>query len=78
MGQIFPGRKESVIRLGNPSREIIDMLLYALRSPESIRYLPWENETEDEFITRARKFGLNLPEPHAAIISHDPCSAART
>ena len=39
-GQIFPVRKESAIKLGNPSREIIDLLLYALRSPESIRYLP--------------------------------------
>ena len=33
-GQIFPVRKETVIKLGNPSREIIDLLLYALRSRE--------------------------------------------
>ena len=46
-GQIYPVRKESVIKLGNPSREIIDLLLYSIRSPESIRYLPWEDETED-------------------------------
>jgi uncharacterized protein (TIGR00290 family) len=41
-------RKETVIKLGNPSREIIDLLLYALRSPESIRYLPWKGEKEEE------------------------------
>jgi len=59
-GQIFPVRKETVIKLGNPSREIIDLLLYALRSPENIRYLPWEEEKEDEFKKRAEYFGLNL------------------
>lgn len=59
-GQIFPVRKETVIKLGNPSREIIDLLLYALRSPEDIRYLPWEDEIQEEFIKRARFFGLNL------------------
>ncbi|MFC1934461.1 hypothetical protein ACFLXX_04905 [Chloroflexota bacterium] len=59
-GQIFPVRKETVIKLGNPSREIIDLLLYALRSPENIQYLPWEEEGEDEFKKRAKYFGLNL------------------
>jgi len=62
-GQIYPVRKESAIKLGNPSREIIDLLLYALRSPESIRYLPWENEDEDEFRKRAEIFGLNIENP---------------
>jgi hypothetical protein len=57
-GQIFPVRKETVIKLGNPSREIIDLLLYALRSPENIQYLPWEEEKEDEFKKRAEYFGL--------------------
>jgi len=57
-GQIFPVRKEAVMKIGNPSKEIIDLLLYALRSPESIRYLPWENEAEDEFKKRADRFGL--------------------
>jgi Na+/citrate or Na+/malate symporter len=59
-GQIFPVRRETVIKLGNPSREIVDMLLYALRSPENIRYLPWEDENEDEFKKRAEDFGINL------------------
>ena len=62
-GQIFPVRKESVIKLGNTSREVIDLLLYALRSPESIRYLPWADESESEFRRRAWLFGLNLAEP---------------
>ena len=59
-GQIYPVRKESVIKLGNPSREIIDLLLYAIRSPESIRYLPWEDESEDDFRKRAERFGLDI------------------
>jgi len=59
-GQIFPVRKETVIKLGNQSREIIDLLLYASRSPENIRYLPWEEENEEEFQKRAESFGLKL------------------
>jgi len=59
-GQIFPVRKETVIKLGNQSREIIDLLLYASRSPENIRYLPWEEENEEEFKKRAESFGLKL------------------
>jgi uncharacterized membrane protein len=61
-GQIFPVRKESVIKLGNTSREIIDLLLYALRSPDSIQYLPWEDETESDLRRRAWLFGLNIQE----------------
>jgi uncharacterized membrane protein len=64
-GQIFPVRKEAVMKIGNPSKEIIDLLLYALRSPESIRYLPWEHEKEDEFRKRAESFGLQ-PDNHCA------------
>ena len=59
-GQIFPVRKETVIKLGNPSREIIDLLLYSFRSPENIKYLPWEGEKEEEFRKRANKFGVKL------------------
>ncbi|MGD9143612.1 MAG: hypothetical protein PVG61_07190 [Dehalococcoidia bacterium] len=62
-GQIFPVRKESVIKLGNTSREVIDLLLYALRSPDSLRYLPWPDESESEFRRRAWLFGLNIEEP---------------
>jgi uncharacterized membrane protein len=59
-GQVFPVRKENVFRLGNPSKEIIDLLLYAFRSPKDLRYLPWEGETPEDFIKRARCFGLNI------------------
>lgn len=59
-GQIFLVREETVIMLGNQSREIIDLLLYALRSPANIHYLPWEWENEEEFKKRARRFGINL------------------
>ena len=59
-GQVFPVRKETVIRLGNPSKEIIDLLLYAFRSPKDLIYLPWENESLEEFKTRAKYFGINV------------------
>jgi len=59
-GQIFPVREETVIILGNQSREIIDLLLYALRSPADIHYLPWKWENEEEFKKRAKHFGINL------------------
>lgn len=59
-GQVFPVRKDTVIRLGNPSKEIIDVLLYAIRSPESIKYLPWDDESQEDFEKRAKSFGLNL------------------
>ena len=59
-GQIFPVRKETVIKLGNPSKEILDLLLYSLRSPENIIYLPWEEENEEEFKKRAENFGLKV------------------
>jgi len=59
-GQVFALRKENIMRLGNPSREVMDLFLFAVRSPESIRYLPWEDETEEEFLKRAQTFGLNI------------------
>ena len=60
-GQVYSVRKETVIKLGNPSREVIDVLLYGLRRPEDIQYLPWEDETEEAFKERAKHFGLNQP-----------------
>ena len=57
-GQIFPVRKETVMRLGNPSREIVDVLLYSLKSPERIKLLPWQGETEQELEQRDVRFGL--------------------
>ena len=59
-GQIFVVRKETVIKLGNPSKEIIDLLWYSLKSPKSIKYLPWEDETQENFEKRAKNFGLIL------------------
>jgi uncharacterized membrane protein len=59
-GQVLPVRKEMVIRLGNSSREIIDLLLYSFRSPKDIKYLPWEGESQEDFENRAVYFGLDL------------------
>ena len=60
-GQVFSVRKETVMKLGNPSRDMIDILLYALRKPENLKYLPWEDETAEEFKERAARFGLLIP-----------------
>jgi uncharacterized membrane protein len=59
-GQIYASRKECVIRLGNSSKEIIDLLLYASKTPPYIKYLPWPEETEEVFQKRAKIFGLNI------------------
>jgi uncharacterized membrane protein len=59
-GQVFPVRKDTVIRLGNSSREIMDLLLYAFRSPTDLKYLPWGDESQDDFEKRANSFGLDL------------------
>jgi len=59
-GQVFPVRKDTVIKLGNSSKEIIDLLLYAFRSPKDLLYLPWEDESLEEFEKRAKSYGLNL------------------
>lgn len=58
-GQVFALKKENVMKLGNPSKEVMDLFLFAVRSPENIRYLPWEDETEEDFLKRADAFGLN-------------------
>ena len=58
-GQVFPVRKDTVIKLGNPSKEIIDLLLYSFRSPNALVYLPWEDELEKDFKKRALTFGIN-------------------
>ena len=59
-GQVYTSRKEAVMRLGNRSREIVDVLLYGLHTPESLDYLPWEDESEEDFKRRAEQFGLML------------------
>lgn len=65
-GQVFPVRKDTVIRLGNPSKEIIDLLLYTFRSPKDIRYLPWEDESQKDFVKRAKSFGLYFTKNNQA------------
>jgi uncharacterized membrane protein len=57
-GQVFAARKESVMKLANSSGEIINLMLYAFRSPAAIEYLPWEGESREEFTERSRIFGL--------------------
>jgi uncharacterized membrane protein len=57
-GQVFPVRKSTVIKLGNPSKEILDLLLYAFRSPKDLIYLPWEDESSEDLKERAGSFGL--------------------
>ncbi|MBI2857388.1 MAG: hypothetical protein HYX95_03625 [Chloroflexi bacterium] len=57
-GQVFPVRKETVIRLGASSREVVDVLLYSLRSPEKLPLLPWPGESLEAFEQRASRFGL--------------------
>jgi uncharacterized membrane protein len=64
-GQVYSVRKETVMKLANPSREIIDILLYGLRRPEILTYLPWEDESTEEFIERAKRFGLGSVESSA-------------
>jgi len=63
-GRVFSVRKGTIIKLGNKSGEIIDILLYGLRRPEELIYLPWEDETEDGFKERVKHFGLDMePSP---------------
>jgi uncharacterized membrane protein len=59
-GQVFPVRKDTVIKLGNSSKEIIDLLLYAFRSPMDLKYIPWKDESQEDFEKRAQSFGLDL------------------
>jgi hypothetical protein len=69
-GRVFSVRKGTIIRLGNKSGDILNILLYGLRRPAEIKYLPWEEETEEEFKERARHFGLDIePSPlvHSAL-----------
>jgi hypothetical protein len=60
-GQVYPVRKTTVIKLGNPSKEVIDLLLYALKSPQDLIYLPWEDESREDFEKRAKYYGITLP-----------------
>jgi len=57
-GSVFVIRKETIIKLGNSSAEVINLLLYAFRSPPYLKYLPWEDESQEEFEARSKLFGL--------------------
>ncbi len=57
-GQVFAIRKCNVMKLGNSSSEIINLMLYAFRSPAYIEYMPWEDESQEEFKERSKYFGM--------------------
>ena len=57
-GQVYGARKETVMKLGNSSKEVIDLLLYCSRSPAAITYIPWEDESRGKFEERSKFFGL--------------------
>jgi len=57
-GQVLAARKETVMKLANTSGEVINLLLYAFRSPAALEYIPWEDESQEEFKERSKLFGL--------------------
>jgi uncharacterized membrane protein len=57
-GQVFAARKDTVMKLANTSTEVINLLLYAFRSPAALEYIPWEDESREEFKERSKIFGL--------------------
>ncbi len=76
-GQVYAARKDTVMKLANSSREVIDLLLYAFRSPAALEYIPWEDETQENFQERSKYFGLKLdtgknPELDATEMGTDP------
>jgi uncharacterized membrane protein len=59
-GQVFAARKDTIMKLANSSTEVINLLLYAFRSPAALEYVPWPEESREEFEERAKFFGLKL------------------
>ena len=57
-GQVLAARQETVMKLANTSSEVINLLLYAFRSPAALEYIPWEGESQEEFAARSKLFGL--------------------
>ncbi len=57
-GQVFAARKDTVMKLANTSTEIINLMLYAFRSPAAIEYTPWQDESRKDFEERSKLFGL--------------------
>jgi uncharacterized membrane protein len=59
-GQVFAARKDTVMKLANSSSEVINLLLYSFRSPAALEYIPWEDESVENFEERSKYFGLKL------------------
>jgi hypothetical protein len=59
-GQVFAARKDTVMKLANSATEVIDLLLYSFRSPVALEYVPWEDESLENFEERSKYFGLKL------------------
>jgi uncharacterized membrane protein len=57
-GEVYLLHRAAVIRLGNSTQEMINVLLYGLKKPESIKYLPWADEDPQDFKKRAMEFGM--------------------
>jgi uncharacterized membrane protein len=57
-GEIYLLRKEAVVRLGNSTQEMINVLLYGLKKPDTLKYLPWIDETDSNFTERMASFAL--------------------
>lgn len=67
-GQMFPVFKNNIMLLGNSSQEVLKMAMYGIEHPERLIFVPWEEESEDEFIDRAtlfkkalEKYGVQSP-----------------
>ena len=48
--------------------EVIDLLLYNIRSPEALVYVPWEDESIENFEERSKYFGLKMDTGKKEII----------
>jgi uncharacterized membrane protein len=59
-GHVVAARKDTVMKLANSSLDVIDLLLYNIRCPESLNYVPWEDESIENFEERSKYFGLKL------------------
>jgi uncharacterized membrane protein len=68
-GQVFATRKNNVMKLANTSGEMINLMLYAFRSPAAIEYIPWDDESREEFEDRSRLFGVNLTREKPGLIT---------
>ena len=46
----------------------IDLLLYNIRSPAALEYIPWEDESLENFEERSKYFGLKLDTGKKGIV----------